>query len=80
MPTSSRHTARPLSRILLQPATKGGFEITHSLGSRSEGVTAYVWSLREFCQKRGISFFAVSSNTDLQELLLKQLRQAEVWG
>ena len=36
--------------------------------------------LREYCQGRGINFFSVSSNTDLQELLLKQLRQAEVWG
>jgi hypothetical protein len=36
--------------------------------------------LREYCKGRGINFFTASSNTDLQELLLKQLRQAEVWG
>ncbi len=36
--------------------------------------------LREFCQSRGIHFFTVSSNTVLEHLLLKQLRQAEVWG
>jgi uncharacterized protein (DUF58 family) len=36
--------------------------------------------LREFCQGRGIHFFTVSSNTVLEHLLLKQLRQAEVWG
>jgi hypothetical protein len=36
--------------------------------------------LREYCKSRGINFFTASSNTDLQDLLLKQLRQAEVWG
>jgi uncharacterized protein (DUF58 family) len=43
-------------------------------------VQNFVQRLREFCQKRGISFFTASSDTDLQELLLKQLRKAEVWG
>jgi len=45
-----------------------------------QSVQNYLQRLREYCQKRGISFFSVSSNTDLQDLLLKQLRQAEVWG
>jgi hypothetical protein len=36
--------------------------------------------LREYCQARGIGFFSASSSTPLEELLLKQLRQAEVWG
>ena len=40
----------------------------------------FMQRLREFCQARGINFFTASSNTDLQDLLLKQLRQAEVWG
>ncbi len=40
----------------------------------------FVQRLREYCQARGISFFTASSDTDLQELLLKQLRKAEVWG
>jgi uncharacterized protein (DUF58 family) len=43
-------------------------------------VQNYIQRLREFCQKRGISFFTVSSNTQLEELLLKQLRNAEVWA
>jgi len=43
-------------------------------------VQNFMQRLREFCQKRGISFFTASSDTDLQELLLKQLRKAEVWG
>ena len=40
----------------------------------------FLQRLREFCSARGISFFSVGSDTDLQDLLLKQLRTAEVWG
>jgi uncharacterized protein (DUF58 family) len=36
--------------------------------------------LRECCRARGANFFTASSNTVLEHLLLKQLRQAEVWG
>jgi hypothetical protein len=36
--------------------------------------------MREFCQGRGMSFFSVSSETPLEQFLLKQLRRAEVWG
>ena len=36
--------------------------------------------LREYCSSRGINFFMAGSDTPLEELLLKQLRQAEVWG
>lgn len=36
--------------------------------------------LREFCAGRGIHFFSAVSDTPLQDLLLKQLRAAEVWG
>ena len=43
-------------------------------------VQNFIQRLREFCQERGISFFTVSSNTSLEELLLKQLRKAEVWA
>jgi len=43
-------------------------------------VQNYIQRLREFCQKRGISFFTVSSKMSLEELLLKQLRKAEVWA
>ena len=41
---------------------------------------SFIQRLREFCTPRGIGFFMVGSNTDLQDLLLKQLRAAEVWG
>ncbi|HEY6169161.1 MAG TPA: DUF58 domain-containing protein [Verrucomicrobiae bacterium] len=35
--------------------------------------------LKEFCTARGVSFFSVSSETKLEDLLLRQLREAEVW-
>jgi hypothetical protein len=43
-------------------------------------VQNYIQRLREFCQGRGINFFTASSSMSLEELLLRQLRQAEVWG
>ena len=39
-----------------------------------------IQKLREFCQSRGINFFSVTSDAPLEKLLLKQLREAEVWG
>ena len=59
-----------------QEVTFGRFR----LKAYRQTVQSYVQRLREFCRARGISFFTASSNTDLQELLLKQLRKAEVWG
>jgi uncharacterized protein (DUF58 family) len=43
-------------------------------------VQNFIQRLREFSQARGINFFTAGSNTPLDELLLKQLRKAEVWG
>jgi hypothetical protein len=43
-------------------------------------VQSFLQRLREFCQPRGINFFSASSNTSLEDLLLKQLRKAEVWA
>lgn len=39
----------------------------------------YLQRLREFCKARGIHCFTVASNLPLEELLLRQLRQSEVW-
>ncbi len=36
--------------------------------------------LREYCQSHGVHFFLAASDTPLETLLLKQLRQSEVWG
>lgn len=52
----------------------------YRLKAYQQSVAAYIQRLREFCQTRGIHFFSVSSATDLGDLLLKQLRAAEVWA
>ena len=53
---------------LWSPASKGAFEIVHSLGSRQEGVTAYAWSLREFCQKRLLRFLFAEADNETSQL------------
>jgi uncharacterized protein (DUF58 family) len=83
-----------LSPDELSPGTFGDLRLVDSESGATQEVTFgrfrlkayrqtvqnFMQRLREFCQARGINFFTASSNTDLQELLLKQLRQAEVWG
>jgi uncharacterized protein (DUF58 family) len=78
----------------LSPATFGDLRLVDSESGSTQEVTFgrfrlkayrqtvqnFMQRMREFCQARGINFFTASSNTDLQELLLKQLRKAEVWG
>jgi uncharacterized protein (DUF58 family) len=59
-----------------QEVTFGRFR----LKAYRQTVQNFMQRLREYCQARGINFFTASSNTDLQVLLLKQLRKAEVWG
>ncbi len=60
----------------MQEVTFGKFR----LKAYQQTVQNYIQRLREFCQPRGISFFSVSSDASLEQLLLKQLREAEVWG
>jgi uncharacterized protein (DUF58 family) len=52
----------------------------YRLKSYQQTVQNFCQRLRECCQSRGIRFFMASSATPLEELLLKQLREAEVWG
>jgi uncharacterized protein (DUF58 family) len=52
----------------------------YRLKSYQQTVQNFCQRLHEFCQKRGITFFTAASDTALEQLLLKQLRQAEVWG
>jgi hypothetical protein len=52
----------------------------YRLKAYQQTVQNYLQRLREYCQARGINFFSVSSNTVLEELLLKQLRKSEVWA
>src|SRR5215831_11715570 len=68
---------------LIDSETGGIQEVTFGrfrMKSYQQTVQSFLQRLREYCQGRGINFFTASSNTSLEELLLKQLRQAEVWG
>ena len=52
----------------------------YRLAAYQRTVQNFCQRLREFCQSRGINFFMAGSDTPLEQLLLKQLREAEVWG
>src|SRR6187431_2058613 len=68
---------------LVDSETGGTQEVTfgkYRLRAYQQTVQNYIQRLREYCQARGINFFSAGSNTSLEVLLLKQLRQAEVWG
>jgi uncharacterized protein (DUF58 family) len=68
---------------LVDCETGGVQEVTfgkYRLKAYQQTVQNFCQRLREFCQGRGMGFFSVSSETPLEQLLLKQLRQAEVWG
>jgi uncharacterized protein (DUF58 family) len=68
---------------LVDSETGGMQEVTfgrYRLKSYQLTVQNFLQRLREYCQARGINFFTASSATALEELLLRQLRQAEVWG
>ena len=43
-------------------------EIVHALGSRQEGVTPYVWPLREFCQDGLLRFLFAEADTETSQL------------
>src|SRR5213594_3952746 len=59
-----------------QEVTFGKYRLT----AYRQTVENFCQRLREYCQARGINFFVASSDTPLEQLLLKQLREAEVWG
>lgn len=68
---------------LVDSETGGMQEVTfgrYRMKSYQLTVQNYLQRLREYCQGRGINFFTASSVMPLEELLLRQLRQAEVWG
>jgi uncharacterized protein (DUF58 family) len=83
-----------LSREEISPETFGDLRLVDSETGAMQEVTfgrfrmkayqhtvqAFVQRLREWCQARGINFFSCASDTSLDDLLLKQLRRAEVWG
>jgi hypothetical protein len=59
-----------------QEVTFGKFR----LKAYQQTVRNFCQRLREYCQGRGVNFFSVISDIPLEQLLLKQLRQSEVWG
>src|SRR4030095_6296350 len=68
---------------LVDSETGGTQEVTfgrYRMKTYQQTLQNFIQRMREFCQGRGLNFFTVSSNTSLEELLLKQLRAAEVWG
>jgi uncharacterized protein (DUF58 family) len=68
---------------LIDSETGGQQEVTfgkYRLKAYQQTVENFCQRLREYCQGRGINFFRASSDTPLEELLLMQLRKAEVWG
>lgn len=60
----------------VQEVTFGKFR----LNAYRQTVQNYIQRLREYCQARGVNFFTTTSDAPLEKLLLKQLREAEVWG
>jgi uncharacterized protein (DUF58 family) len=78
----------------INPATYGDLRLVDSETGYKEEVTFgryrlaayqrtvqnFCQRLQEFCQARGINFFLAQSDTPLEQLLLKQLREAEIWG
>ena len=67
---------------LVDAETGGIQEVTFGrfwLKAYQQTVQQFCQRLREFCQTRGLNFFTGSSDTPLEKLLLKQLREAEVW-
>ena len=68
---------------LIDSETGGTQEVTFGrfrLRAYQQTVQAYVQRLKEWCQRRGANFFSCSSDASLDDLLLRQLRRAEVWG
>ena len=52
----------------------------YRMKSYQQTVQNFMQRLREYCRGRGMNYFTASSSTPLEELLLKQVRQAEVWA
>lgn len=68
---------------LVDSETGGMQEVTFGkfrLKAYQRTVQNFLQRLREYCSGRGIRFFSATSDTDLSDLLLRQLREAEVWG
>jgi len=56
--------------LWVPPARYGFGELAPSTVSRQEGVTPYAWSLREFCQRRFLSFLFADADSEGGQLPL----------
>lgn len=68
---------------LIDSETGGVSEVTfgkYRMAAYQQMVQNFCQKLLEYCTGRGIHFFTVPSNASLEQLLLKRLREAEVWG
>src|SRR6266516_1772247 len=68
---------------LVDSETGGLQEVTfgrYRLKAYQQTVQNFIQRLREFCRPRGIHFFSERSDTSLETLLLKHLREAAIWG
>lgn len=52
----------------------------YRMNAYKQMVQNFCQRLLEYCQGRGVNFFSVGSDTALEDLLLKQLRRAEILG
>jgi uncharacterized protein (DUF58 family) len=51
----------------------------YRLQQYQQTVRNFCQRLKEYCAGRGVSFFTVTSDASLEKLLLKQLRESEIW-
>jgi hypothetical protein len=68
---------------LIDSETGAEQEVTfgkYRLKAYQQTVANYCQRLHEYCQARGIHFFRTASDAALEQLLLRQLREAEIWG
>jgi uncharacterized protein (DUF58 family) len=68
---------------LIDSETGGMQEVTfgrYRLSAYQKMVSNFCQRLAEYCASRGVASFMCSSGASLEELLLKQLRQSEIWG
>lgn len=88
------HLIQVLSSEEMEPTTYGDLRMIDSesgavqevsfgkfrLKSYRQSVENYIQRLREFCHQRGIGFYSTTSNTSVDQLLLRHLRETSLWG
>ena len=61
--------ARPFESVgIFAPARRGEMVLLPDVGTRSKGVTAYCWSIEEFCQERYLRFLFADADQETSHL------------